>query len=120
MRGLTIIVAEPAPERFRAALSLAAAQAALGASARIFCQGMAVTLLRSDLVVPGDAAQEAAGLPRLGQLLDEALALGVELIACQSGLHLTGMDAARLDPRMRTGGFIGLLQDLGEDRLLFA
>ncbi len=84
MRGLTIILADNAPERFRTALSLAAAQAALGGDARIFCQGAAVSLLRRDLRGDADEAHEAAGLPALTALMDESLALGVRLIACWS------------------------------------
>ena len=45
MRGLTILVAAADPERFHAALSLAAAQAALGGRARLHLQGEAVALL---------------------------------------------------------------------------
>ncbi|WP_156678381.1 DsrE family protein [Sphingomonas profundi] len=119
MRGLTIIVADAAPERFRTALSIAAAQAALGGGARLFLQGAAVALLRGG-EVPGDAAHAAAGLPALALLLEEALALGVTLVACQSGLHLAGLDAASLDPRIEQGGLVSLLQGLGDDRLLCA
>lgn len=117
MTGLTIIVAENAPERFRAALSIAAAQAALGGAARVFLQGEAVALLAGD-AAPGDAAHAAAGLPTLSVLLGEAMGLGVAVIACQSGLHLAGLDAAALDPRIATGGLVSLIQTLAEDRLV--
>ena len=119
MRGLTIILASPDGERMRAALTLAAASAALGGRARLFCQGDAVRLL-ADLSAPRDAAHAAAGLPALAALFEEGLGLGVEIIACQSGLHLAGLAAQALDPRLHFGGPVAILQTLGEDRLLLA
>jgi predicted peroxiredoxin len=118
VRGLTILVANAAPERLRAALTLAAAQAALGGRARVFCQGDAVAALRPPIRGTADAAHATAGLPTLAELAEEALGLGVELIACQSGLALTGIKAATLDPRIAFGGPVSILQTLGEDRLI--
>ena len=117
MRGLTIIVADDAPERFRAALMLAAAQAALGGRARIFLEGTAVALLAGD-PAPADARHAAAGMPDLATLLAETLDLGARLIACQSGLHLAALEAGTLDPRIDVGGPVLVMQTLGEDRLL--
>ncbi len=117
MRGLTIILAEAAPERFRTALSIAAAHAALGGGARLFLQAEAVALL-APMAAPGDAAHAAVGLPTLATLLDESLGLGVAIVACQSGLHLTGVAADALDPRVQFGGLVSVMQDLGDDRLL--
>ena len=119
MRGLTIILAAPDGERMRAALTLAAANAALGGRARLFCQNETVRLL-ADLRAPEDAVHECAGLPTLARLFDEALGLGVEIIACQSGLHLAGIAADTLDPRIAFGGPMSVMQTLGEDRLVMA
>lgn len=118
VRGLTIIVAAPAPERFRTALSIAAAHAALGGRVRVFCQGEAVAVLRLPIRGSRDDAHGDAGLPVLSTLFEEALGLGVVVIACQSGLQLTATDPASLDRRIGFGGLVGLLQGLGEDRLL--
>ena len=120
MRGLTVIVAEASRPRFRTALTLAAAQAALGGKARIFLDGGAVALLYPPVHDASDAAYGVAGMPMLADLLDEALGMGVTISACQSGLALTGTDAATLDPRIGFGGMIGLLQAFGEDRLVLA
>ena len=117
VRGMTIVLVEPAPERFRGALTLAAAQAALGGRTRLFCQGAAVALLVPPIGAPGDVRHAAAGMPTLPELFEEALGLGIEFIACQSGLHLTGTDASTLDPRIAVGGPVSVLQTLGEDRL---
>jgi predicted peroxiredoxin len=120
VRGLTIVLGEPLPERFRTALTLAAANAALGGRTRLFCQSEAVALLRPPIVGPADEAHAAAGLPVLAALFEEALGLGVEVIACQSGLALTGIGAGALDRRIGFGGPVSLLQTLGEDRLVMA
>ena len=120
VRGLTVVVAEPAPERLRAALTLALANAALSGPARVFCQGPAVALLAPPIAAPHDGDHVAAGLPTLAGMIEEGFGLGVELIACQSGLHLMGVDATTLDPRIGFGGPVSLLQTLGEDRLLIA
>lgn len=102
MRGLTLILVEDSPARFDAALMLAAAQAALGGRTRLFLQGGAVSAL-------------ARPLPAL---VEEAIALGVELIACQTGLADAGLSAANLDPRITCAGPVSLLQTLGEDRMV--
>jgi predicted peroxiredoxin len=120
MRGLTIVVAEASGPRFRTTLTMAAAQAALGGRARLFLDGGAVALLRPPVADPADDLHTAAGMPALAELLAEALAIGVEIIACQSGLALTGTDAATLEPRIGYGGMVGMLQALGEDRLVIA
>jgi predicted peroxiredoxin len=119
VRGLTIVMAESDAERLRAALTLAATNAALGGRTRVFCQSEAVRLL-ADRSAPRDPAYVAAGLPSLAELFEEALGLGVEIIACQSGLHLTGIAADGLDPRIGYGGPVSVMQTLGDDRLLLA
>ena len=121
MRALTIIVAAPDPERLRGALTLAAAQAALGGQARLFLQLDAVALLRAPIAAPRDAGHKAAGLPSLEDLLAEALSLGVALSACQSGMSLAGLSLADLPLGTEVTGPIALLQAQTEaDRLIFA
>ncbi|MDB5736789.1 MAG: hypothetical protein JWO65_457 [Sphingomonas bacterium] len=114
MRGLTLIVTKPAS--FRAALELAAANAALGGRARVFLQGEAVGAL-APLIDQHDARYAACGMPTLAELFAAALDLTVEIIACQSGLALMGLTAATLDPRVTFGGPVSVLQTLGDDRL---
>ena len=118
VRGLTIIVAEASSERFRVALSIAAAQAALGGTARIFCQGEAVSMLGPPIRGTADGNYEKAGQPRLADLFEEVLGLDVAVIACQSGIDLTDIDARTLDPRITIGGLVGMMQASGDDRLL--
>lgn len=104
MTGLAIIVAGADGARFRTALTLAAAHAALGGRTRLLLDGDAVRLG----VPPGDA------------LLESCFDLGVAITLCQSGLAAAGLDAASLDRRFGYGGMVGLLADLGDDRLVIA
>lgn len=114
MRELRIVVATTEAERLRGALVMAAAQAALGGKAALFLQLDAVALLRVPVEAPRDDAHRAAGLPSLAMLIEEALGLGVTLLACQSGLALCGMTAADLPPGVEMGGPVGFLQQTGE------
>ena len=115
MRGLTIVVAGAAAARLHAALSLAAANAALEGRTRVFLQAEAVSLLGG---AEEDRRYAVAGMPSLGELIDEVLAMGVEIIACQSGLALEGLHADALPPGIVTGGLVGLLSDGADDQLL--
>jgi hypothetical protein len=103
MMGLSIIVAGPDVVRFRSALTLAAAQAALGGRTRLLLDSAAVGL---------------AAKP--DELLDSCLELGAAVTLCQSGLALAGLEATGLDPRFDYGGMVGWLADLGDDRLILA
>jgi predicted peroxiredoxin len=121
VRPLILIVGTADGERLRAALTLAAAQAALGGAVTLFLQLDAVSLLRPPIGAPEDARHRAAGLPDLAALLGEAQALGVRPVACQSGLALCGMAAADLPPGIAVGGPLSVLQAAGDDaRLLLA
>ncbi|WP_116091702.1 peroxiredoxin [Sphingomonas crusticola] len=102
MTGLAIIVATPDPVRFRTALTLAAAHAALGGRTRLLLDGEAVRL----------AATSGA------ELLDSCFDLGATVTLCQGGLAAAGLDATALDARFDYGGMVGLLADLGQDRLV--
>jgi len=103
MTGLGIIVADTDQVRFRTALTLAAAQAALGGRTRLLLDSGAVPLAAT----PND-------------LLESCFELGAEVMLCQSGLGEAGLDASALDPRFSYGGMVGWLADLGADRLVIA
>lgn len=115
--GLTIVLADPSARRLRTALTMALAAQALGGRARIFLDAEAVPLLATPLA-EGDAAFAAAGLPSTALMLDEALVAGVRIILCQTGLALAGLTADALDPRFDYGGMVGIVADLGDDRLV--
>jgi predicted peroxiredoxin len=120
VRGLTIVMAEASPARFRTALGMALAQAALGGPVRLFLDTAAVALARMPIRAADDSAHVAAGLPTLLQLHDEAMDAGVRLILCQSGLALAGTSAADHDPRVEYGGMVSLLAGIADDRLVIA
>jgi len=103
MSGLGIIVADTNPIRLRTALTLAAAQAALCARARVLLDSGAVALASSP-----------------NELLESCFELGVELTLCQSGLAEAGLVASALDQRFSYGGMVGWHADLGTDRLVIA
>ena len=121
VRELRIIVATADAERLRGALVIAASQAATGGKASVFLQLDAVSLLHPPIVAPADPAHGAAGLPTLAGLVEEAVGLGVTLIACQSGLALCGMTAEALPHGVEVGGPLSFLQQTNDDaRLIFA
>jgi len=101
MTGLGIIVAGVDPVRFRTALTLAAAQAALGGRVRVLLDSGAVALAQGP-----DA------------LLESCFELGAEVMLCQTGLAEARLDASALDSRFLHGGMVGWLAALGEDRLI--
>lgn len=101
--GLGIIVAGTDAARFRTALTLGAAQTALGGRARILLDSGAVMLALAS-----------------SDLLETCFELGAEVTLCQTGLAEAGLDASSLDPRFSYGGMVGWLADLGEDRLVIA
>lgn len=121
MRELRIIVATADPERLRGALVLASAQAAMGGKTSVFLQLDAVGLLRQPIAAPRDEAHRAAGLPALAAVLDEAMVLGVSVLACQSGLALAGLAADALPEGVEATGPLSFLQQTPDGaRLLFA
>ena len=111
MQGLSIVIAAADPERFRSALELAAAHAALDMPTRLFLQAQAVPLLWAK-------SEAAAGLPSAREMLAEAMALGVKISACQSGLALGAREASALPQGVETEGLLSFLAGRGEDQLL--
>lgn len=116
--GVMIVAAGADPARLHAALSLAAAWAALGRTARIFLQADAVGLLRES--GGADGSRQDGGLPTLRELVGECLALGVGITACQSGLGLAGMRAADLPDGVETSGLVGFLASQTDEQLMMA
>jgi len=117
MRGLTILIATPDRVRFRAALSLACAQGALGGRVRVFCQEEAALLL-AEHPDPDAAQLQRVGLPDIPTLIAAARDCSVAFIVCQTGLAAAKLDIEALVPNVESGGIVGILATLGEDRLV--
>jgi predicted peroxiredoxin len=113
MQGLSIVIAAADPERFRSALEVAAANAALDRPTRLFLQAQAVPLLGQSR-----PAEAAPGMPSMAEMLDEAIALGAKVSACQTGLSLAGLNAEDLPRGVQTEGLLSFLAGRGDDQLL--
>ena len=119
MKGLAIIVASPDPARFRTALTLAVAQTALGGKVRLYCHEASVALLaRTERADDDSVALAATGLPDRHGLIAMALAGGVSLIACQTGLAVAGLAMDDMTAGVEAGGMMALLADLRDERLV--
>lgn len=119
MTGLTVIVTTPDPVRFRAGLTLSIACAALGGRVRLYCHEASVVLLAHGSRDDDDsAALSAAGLLDRLALIAMAQASGVTLIVCQTGMAMMGLAMDGLATGVEAGGMMGLLADLGNDRLV--
>lgn len=106
---MNIIIASRDPVRLIAALEFALAHVALGKAPRVFLQGEAAGLIALPLTSPADAARRAAGLPDLALIWEEAAAMEVPLIACQSGLALCGLTIDHIPPEAQSGGLISFI-----------
>lgn len=103
MSALAIIVT--VPDRADAALRLAAAAAALARPVAMLFDGAAVACLRH-----GTAPA----------LLGDAMALGVRVTACQTGLADAGLHAGQLASGVDTGGMVGFLAEHAGAQLVMA
>ncbi|NJC33750.1 putative peroxiredoxin [Sphingomonas jejuensis] len=99
MQPLTLVVLGPDPDRAAGAAAMAAAAAALGAETTIYLHEGAVPLAT-------------------GTLFADAQALGARVILCQTGLAAAALDLSDLDPRLDSGGLVGLFAGLGNGRLV--
>ena len=106
MPGLNIIVAAAEGRRFCTALETAVAAAALG-QARLFVQGDAAAMLRAPAGFAGDGARRAGGAAGAGRTdRRKALASGVEIVVCQSGLALSDLTATGSSGGVKAGGVV--------------
>jgi predicted peroxiredoxin len=117
-RGLAVVLSEANHGRLHAALTMACAAAALGRPVRLFFHGESVAALTAGRHWQGDATYRAAGLPSVGELIENALGLGAHLMACQTGLQMIGVTAASLPDGIETGGMVAFLADARDDDLV--
>ncbi|MEO0499288.1 MAG: DsrE family protein [Pseudomonadota bacterium] len=104
-RGLSLVVLTDDATRLQGGLVLAVSAAALNRRTRLFFQGQAVALLAANRGWPS----LPDGVADIDQLFDQAQELGIDIAACETGLHGTGLTAADLRPGIQTFGTIGFL-----------
>ena len=117
-RGLAVVLSEANHARLHAALTLACAAAALGRPVRLFFHGESVAALTPERHWQGDIAYRAAGLPSVGELVENALGLGVVAMACQTGMQMIGVTAVSLPEGIEAGGMVAFLADARDDELV--
>lgn len=119
LTGLTIIIATADPARFRAALTLALTQAALGGRVRAYVHEEAVPMLARSPRIDDKSDQLAEnGLPDRLDLIAIALEADVEITACQTGMAIARLDIDDLVPGVDAGGMMALMSSLGNDQLV--
>ena len=118
MKGLTLLVHTDDIARFRAGLAVALAYAALGGSARIYCHEASVTLLARTIRDADRAMPPVPTAPDRLALIAMAREAAIPLIACQTGLAVSGLALADLADGVEAGGLVSLMAAAGEDRLL--
>ncbi len=127
--GLSIIVFSGGFDRVHYALTMAAAAAAINLSATLFFSGRALrALLPEDGWQTLDPADDgttptarnvylkAAGIATWAELFSACTALGVTIMACESGLRAEGLTLQdlRQDIMIQPGGLVTLYQAEGQ------
>lgn len=119
---LGILLISGGHERAHYALMLAAGAAAMGRPVVLFATNAGCHALAADWSAMAGAAQDAAviaaGVAGFGALREAAVELGVRLMACDSGLRLAGMEAARLMPGVEVAGIPTFLSACAGGQLL--
>jgi predicted peroxiredoxin len=117
LQPLTLIIAEPRDERVWAALSLAASAAAQGRNVTLFLSGLAAVIGLKDYHATGDSKRSAYCVATVAELLESCIELGVRIIACQTGLHLTEHCADELHIAVEAGGMMSALAAHGDAQI---
>jgi peroxiredoxin family protein len=97
---LGILLISGSHERAHYAFVLASGAAAVGRPVVLFATNEGCHALLEDWSELADAGRDAAvrlrGVAGFGELRDAAKDLGVRMIACEAGLHMMGLEGARL------------------------
>ena len=104
-------------ERAHYAFVMAAGAAAIGREVVLFATNEGCRALLADwrslAQAERDAAVQAAGVAGLEELRAASIDLGVQLIACDSGLAMAGLEGATLVPGAAVGGVPQFLSAVG-------
>ena len=111
---LGILLISGTHERAHYAFVLASGGAAIGRDVVLFATNAGCRALLADwsgLDDPGrDAGIRAQGVAGLAELRDAAREMGVRLIACESGLRMTGLQDAPLADGVQVAGVVTFLE----------
>ena len=99
-----------APERQYSPLVLAQTAVAMGLKARVYYLGMGIKIVR-----PGAAeAIKVGSFPTVREMLDKAMEMGVEVLACEASRQMLGWERVELITGVKVVG-AGTLNDLALD-----
>jgi uncharacterized protein len=119
---LGILLLSGAHDRAHYAFVLATAAASIGRRVVIFATNAGCHALLADWSGLTDAGRDArisaAGVAGLDELRDAAIELGIDLIACESGLRAEALDAAVLYPGVRVAGVVTFLSEIGAGQIV--
>ncbi|HEY2131382.1 MAG TPA: DsrE/DsrF/DrsH-like family protein [Acetobacteraceae bacterium] len=111
---LGILLISGTHERAHYAFVLASGAAAIGRDVVLFATNEGCRALLADwssLDDPGrDARIRAHGVAGLAELRDAAAELGVRLIVCEAGLHMSGLTTAPLAEKVQVAGVATFLE----------
>lgn len=120
--GLGILLLSGGHERAHYAFVLATGAAAIGRAVTLFASNEGCrALLRDWSSIAGaerDGAVQASGVAGLAELREAAVALGVRLLACDSGLAMAGLDPACLLPQVEVAGVPSFLAAIGSNPVM--
>lgn len=120
--ALGIVLISGGHERAHYALMLAAGAAAIGRPVVVFATNGGCHALAADRTGMGEAARDrdviAAGVAGLDELFEAADALGVMLMACDSGLRMAGLADTALRPGVVVAGIPAFLSAVGAGQLI--
>lgn len=117
-QGLAIIFSDSNHGRLHAGLSLACAASALGRPVQLFFHGESVAALEQHRKWCGDETYSAAGIPTIMDMISTARELGIEMMACTTGLHLCGLTANQLPDGVEAAGMVAFLASAQECELV--
>jgi uncharacterized protein len=108
--------------RAHAAFMFATGAAAIGRVVIMFATGQGCRALLTDWSSVSDAGRDAAirarGVAGLGELREQALALDVKLIVCETGLRSENLPRAGLLPECEVAGIPTFLEGVGAGQIL--
>ena len=117
-----VVLAGGAYDRAHAGLMLAAGAGAMGRPVVVFAMGLGCLALMRDWAgmdgADRDAGVQASGVAGLDALRDAVREMGGRLIACESGLALTGLQAAALADGVEVAGVTAFLGTVGAGQVV--